>query len=101
VTQNRNEVQEITPGFEPLAQAVADLLKQLPEFGLDASTRQEVEEVAGEVLAEVVQTEPEPRKLRRAVAALKGFLMPIVVGAASDEARELAQQAIHQLTAAL
>jgi TPR repeat protein len=101
VAQNRNEVQQIAPGFEPLAQAVADLLKQLPTFGLDANTRQEVEEVADEVLAEVVQTEPEPRKLRRAVAALKGFLMPIVVEAASAEARELAQQGIDQLTAAL
>jgi hypothetical protein len=46
VTQSRNEVQQIAPGFEPLAQDVADLLKQLPEFGLDANTRQEVEEVA-------------------------------------------------------
>ena len=101
VTQNHNEVQQIAPGFEPLAQAVTDLLKQLPEFGLDANTRQEVKEVADEVLAEVVRTEPEPRKLRRAVAALKGFLMPIVVGAASAEARELARQGIHQLTAAL
>jgi hypothetical protein len=101
VTQNRGQVQRIASGFEPLAQAVADLLKQLPELGLDASTQQEVGEVADEVLAEVVQTQPEPRKLRRAVAALKGFLMPIVVGAASAEARELAQQGIHQLTAAL
>ena len=101
VTQNRNESQQIAQGFEPLAQAVADLLKQLPEFRLDANTRQEVKEVADEVLAEVVQTKPEQRKLRRAVAALKGFLMPIVAGAASDEARELAQQVIHQLTAAI
>ena len=101
VTQNRNEVQQIAPGFEPLARTVTDLLKQLPKFDLDADARQEVEEVANEVLAEVVQTNPEPQKLRRAVAALKGFLMPIVVGAASAEARELAQQGIHQLTAVL
>jgi hypothetical protein len=101
VTQNRSEVREIAPGFEPLAKAAADLLKRLPEFGLDASTRGEVEEVANEVVAEVVQAEPEPRKLRRAVAALKGFLMPIVAEAATAEARELAQEAIHQLSAAL
>lgn len=101
VTQNRDEVQQIAPGFEPLARTVADLLKQLPKFDLDADAQQEVREVANEVLAEVVRTNPEPRKLRRAVAALKGFLMPIVVGAASAEARELAQQGIHQLTAVL
>jgi hypothetical protein len=92
---------EIAPGFEPLAEAVAAILKRLPALDLDPDDRQDAEDAANEVLAEVSQSEPEPRRVRRAVAALRGFLMPIATNAARSEVQQLAQQGIDQLNAAI
>ncbi len=100
VTQTHT-VQEIAPGFEPLAQAVAAILKELPAYGLDADDRQDAEDAANEVLAEISREEPEPRRVRRAVAALRGFLMPVAATAARSEVQVLAQHGIDQLNAAI
>ncbi|MEU4236407.1 hypothetical protein [Actinoplanes sp. NPDC026619] len=104
VTQNRADGQQIAPGFEVLAQAVADILKQLPALGLPAQDQEDVEEVANEVLGEVVQAEPNRGRLRRAAAALRGFLMPVAAGAIAgvgEEAQELAKQAVEHLASAV
>jgi hypothetical protein len=93
--------QQVAPGFEPLAEAVATILKRLPALELVPDDQRDVEEAANEVLAEVHRPNPEPRKIRRVVAALKGFLLPIAVEAARGEVRELAQQGIDHLNSAL
>ncbi|MBB2946928.1 hypothetical protein FB565_006696 [Actinoplanes lutulentus] len=100
VTQNHT-VTEIAPGFEPLAHAVATILAGLPAYGLDPDDRQDAEDAANEVLAEVSRPQPEPRRVRRAVAALRGFLMPIAATAARNEVQVLAQHGIDQLNAAV
>lgn len=100
VTQHHT-VQNVAPGFEPLAEAVAVILKQLPAYGLDTDDMRDTEDAANDVLAEVSQTKPEPRRVRRAVASLRGFLMPIASNAAKHEVQVLAQQGIDQLNAAI
>lgn len=100
VTQSQTN-QAVAPGFEPLAEAIAAILKQLPAFGLDPDDQQDIEAAANEALAEVQQPNPEPRRVRRVLAALKGFLMPLAFDAAREEVRELAQQGLDQINAAL
>ncbi|GGL15300.1 hypothetical protein [Mangrovihabitans endophyticus] len=53
------------------------------------------------MLAEVRQPQPEPRKVRKAVAALRGFLVPIATTAARQEVQELAQHGIDNLNHAI
>jgi hypothetical protein len=91
----------VAPGFEPLAEAVAEIIKQLPAYGLDPQGQQDAEEAASDVLAEVTQPQPEPRKVRRAVAALRGFLVPIATTAAQQEVQALAQHGIDSLNHAI
>ena len=63
--------------------------------------RGDAEAVANEILTEVVNPTPDRGKLRRACAALKGFLIPIAAGVsagAGEGAHELARQAIEDLS---
>ncbi|MFC4071892.1 hypothetical protein [Actinoplanes subglobosus] len=107
--QNRDVVQnaggqQIAPGYEPLAAAVADLIRALPTFGLPEQDRQDVEDAAEEIVGEIVQHEQNPGRLRRGVAAIRTFLMPIANGAVegiSDQTREEAGQLVERLTASL
>jgi hypothetical protein len=103
-TQNRNDGQQIAPGFEPLAQAIADLVQSLPTLGLSAQEQQDVQHVVDEVAGEIVQDQPNTGRLRRAGAALRGFLLPIASGAVagvSDQAREEAGKLVEHLSSAL
>jgi hypothetical protein len=95
-TQNQSN-QQLAPEFQVLAQAAATILNQLPAYGLEPQEQQEVEAAANEVLAEVQQPNPERRRVPRALAGLKGFLMPIAIEAAREEVRELAQQSLDQI----
>lgn len=100
VHQTQNQTQQIAPGFEPLAQAVVRTLEQLPAVGLPAQEQQDAEETARDILTEVTEAEPDRSKIRRAVAALKGFVAPVAAGLAAgaeDGAREWATTAIQQL----
>lgn len=101
VEQHQDITQQVAPEFQSLAEAVVTILKQLPAYGLDPREQEEIEAAANEVLAEVHQQEPEPGRLRRAAAMLKGFLLPIATEASTDEARQLAQQGIDQVSAAI
>jgi hypothetical protein len=100
VTMNQNN-QQVAPGFEELATAVAEILKRVPSYGLAADDQQDAEEAANDVLAEVTQPQPEPRRVRKAVAALRGFLAPIVVTASRVEVQEMAQHGIDKLNHAI
>jgi hypothetical protein len=61
----------------------------------------DVETAANDILAKVPRPQPEPRRLRRAATALKGFLLPRALEAARQEVRDLAPQGIDQLKSAL
>ncbi|MFI7511464.1 hypothetical protein ACIBSS_32110 [Micromonospora aurantiaca] len=101
VTQQQSIAQQVTPEFQPLAEAVVTILRQLPGYGLTPRDQQDIEAAANEVLAEVQQEQPEPGKLRRGVAMLRGFLFPIAKEAAAEEARQLAQQGLDQISASI
>ena len=104
VIQTINSGQHIAPGFEALAEAVATLLAHLPTLELTTSDREDVEAVAAEVLAEIRQPEPQPGRVRRAVAALRGFLAPVAAGVTAgvtDESQELTRKIIDHLAGAI
>ncbi|WP_327169590.1 hypothetical protein [Streptomyces subrutilus] len=102
VTQNQRNDTTVAPGFEPLAELVTELLRQLPDAGLADPDREDAESAAREVLAEITRPEPpEPGRLRRAVTGLRGALAPVATGAAAGAAvgaQEWARAAIASLT---
>ncbi|WP_328318017.1 hypothetical protein [Streptomyces sp. NBC_00388] len=102
VNQNQQNNSAVAPGFEDLARLVTDLLRQLPRAGLTDQDREDADAAAREVLAAVTQPEtPEPGRLRRALATLKGALAPVatgVVAGTATGAQEWARTAIENLT---
>jgi hypothetical protein len=95
-----NRTEEVAPGFEAIAAAVALTLGQLPAAGLDEEDEADAKAVADEILVEVTQPQPDRGKIRRAITALKGFLAPIATGLArggGQGAQEWAKTAIEQL----
>lgn len=79
VTQTQTTVQQVAPGFENVAQAVADVLAWLPAADLGEQDRADAEQAGYEVLSESVQAEPDLGKAKRALMALKGLLAPIAI----------------------
>ena len=71
-----NRTEQITPGFEAIAQAVVRTLEQLPAVGLPEEDQQDAEIAANEVLVEATQPQPDRGKMRRALTALKGRTTP-------------------------
>ncbi|MEV4948520.1 hypothetical protein [Streptomyces sp. NPDC053755] len=105
VTQNQQNVGghgAVAPGFEALAELVTELLRQLPQAGLADRDREDAEAAADEVLATITRPDaPEPGRVRRAVAALKGALAPVATGVVAGTAvgaQEWARAAIEGLT---
>ncbi|WP_308120870.1 hypothetical protein [Paractinoplanes bogorensis] len=93
-----------TPGFEPLAEALADLIRSLPMLGLSDTDRQDVIDAADEVAAEVVRDQPNQGRLRRSVAAIRHYLAPIAAGAVvgvSDQARVEAAELVDKIASAV
>lgn len=104
VTQFLNSDERVTAGFEALADAVASLLAYAPTLGLTADDRTDVEAVAAEILAEVRQPRPAPSRIRRAAAALRGFLGPVISGVAAGataESQEMTRKIIDEIKAAI
>ena len=100
VKQAQKTVERVTPGFESLAEAVTRMLAQLPQFGLAAEDSQDASASANEILAEVVRPSPDRGKIRRALAALRGFLQPVAVQAAlgaGEGSHDLAKAALDHL----
>ena len=92
--------EEIAPGFEAIAQAVVRTLEELPVVGLPEGDQREAEAAGNEVLVEVTQPNPDHGRIRRGVAALKGFLAPIATGlskGSGEGAHEWTKTAIGQL----
>ncbi|MEU7032852.1 hypothetical protein ABZ958_04110 [Streptomyces sp. NPDC046237] len=100
VTQNQQVNSAVAPGYEELAERVTELLRQLPEAGLGEQDREDAEAAAGDVLDVITQPEPEPGKVRRALATLRGALAPVATGVAAGTtvgAQEWALSAIEGL----
>jgi hypothetical protein len=98
--QSIQQAQQITAGFEAIAQAVAKTLEGLPTVGLNDDDLKDGEEISREILYETVQPEPNRNKIRRALSSLKGILAPIATGlvvGGAEGAHEWARVAIEQL----
>jgi hypothetical protein len=105
VNQVQDQSKPIAPGFEAIAEAVVDTLRQLPTLGVPDEDLEDASAVGEDVLNELVQPEPDRGVLRRAVAALKGYLAPIATGAVAAGAvtggEETARVLIERLSTAL
>jgi hypothetical protein len=101
VDQSQTGAQQITPGFEPVAQAITIVLAGLANAGLSVQDQQDAQDAAEEALLEVTKQDPNPGRIRRALATLKWILTPIATGAAAgaaDGAHDWAKTAIEHLT---
>lgn len=104
VTQSRSSVEQVTPGFEALAEAVTRTLAQLPLIGLPAEDAEDAAESANEILGEVVSPAPDRGRIRRSLAALRSYLQPVAAQAAlgaGDGAHDLAKAALDHLQGAV
>ncbi|MBQ1076388.1 hypothetical protein KBX06_24990 [Micromonospora sp. C31] len=101
VSQARSHTEQVAPGFELIAKAVADTVEKLAAVGLSEDDLREARVAAADVFVEAAQTEPDRGKVRRAVNALKGFLAPVAMGVVAGStagAQEWARTAIEQLS---
>ncbi|WP_328842877.1 hypothetical protein [Streptomyces sp. NBC_00258] len=105
VSQSQDQSKPIAPGFEAVTEAVVDTLRQLPTLGVSDEELEDASAVGEEILNQVVQPEPDRGVIRRAVAALKGYLAPIATGAVTAGAvtggEETARVLIERLSTAL
>jgi hypothetical protein len=99
-----NRVEQIAAGYEALAKATTEFLRQLPTMELPPEAHEDAEAACNEVLAETIRDEPRPGAIRRSLTVLRGCLTPVAtagtVGAAtgvSDAGRAAARHAIDQL----
>jgi hypothetical protein len=104
VTQSRSAVEQVTPGFEELAEAVTRTLAQLPLIGLPVEDAEDAAASASEILGEVVSPTPNRGRIRRSLAALRSCLQPVAAEAAlgaSEGAHDLAKAALDHLQSAV
>ncbi|MFK4070215.1 hypothetical protein [Streptomyces sp. NPDC029674] len=88
---------KIAPGFEALAEAVADAVRYLSAAGIPDDVREDASDLATTIRAEVARDEPDPGILRRAVAALKGYLAPIAITTITAGAAVGGEETAHAL----
>lgn len=79
VNQTLSRTEQITTGFAAIAQAVVGTLEQLPGAGLSEEDQSDAE--ANEALVEVTRLAPDRGKIRGALSALKGHLVPVATEA--------------------
>jgi hypothetical protein len=91
----------IAPGFQSTAEIVAEVLNKLTAAGLEGKQLDDTTTASRQVLEEVTQAEPDPGKVRQALAKVAGFLLVVVIDAATEELREIARAGISQITALL
>ncbi|MGV9408349.1 hypothetical protein ACWDOP_00425 [Nocardia sp. NPDC003693] len=94
------EEQQIAPGFEQLAATLTELLASLPALALAQQDSDEVRENVEVVLAEVVNDEPNPGIIKRALTMIKGLLSPVATSvsqAVGEESAQIAREAIQAL----
>lgn len=100
-TQNQsNAVEQIASGYEAVAEAVTQILRNLPIAGLPEEDAEEATASATEILSEVTEQEPDRGRVRKALATLRGYLAPVAAGlstGAAEGAQEWAKMAIESL----
>ncbi|MEU7206028.1 hypothetical protein [Streptomyces sp. NPDC045470] len=100
----RKAGRKIAPEFETLVEAVADTLRQLPSLAVAEEVLEDAAAIEAAILDEAGRDQPDRGAVRRAVAALKGYLAPIAVGAVAAGAAaggdETARALIERLTGA-
>ena len=104
VNQAQNRIDQIAPGFELIAQAIAKTLEGLPGAGLSEGDLGDAEAAGREALEEATKSSPDTSKVRRLVATLKGYLAPIALATqtgAGKAVEDWARSAIEQLSKAL
>jgi hypothetical protein len=90
-------VQRITPGFEALAEAVADAVRHLATADVPDDVREDATDLAATVRAEIARDEPDPGTLRRALATLRGYLAPIAISTVAAGATVGGEETAHAL----
>ena len=101
VDQSQTESQQVTAGFEPIAEVITRVLEGLPNAGLAEQDQQDAQDAAEEVLAEVIEPTPNQSKIRRALGSLKWLLTPVATGLANGAGQgavEWAKTAIEHLS---
>jgi hypothetical protein len=99
--QQGGQSQQIAPGFEAIAQALANTLQGLSGIGLSAEDETDARAAGAEALQEITAAQPDTSRIRRAVTALKGLLAPVAMGlshGAAEGAQGWAHTAVEQLS---
>ena len=89
----RGQAQQVTKGFEALAQVVAQILRQLPATGLDGENQALAVEAGNQILTQVTQPTPDPGIVKRALATLRGVLAPLAIAAGTGVTQAVAEWA--------
>ncbi|WFE47687.1 hypothetical protein [Verrucosispora sp. WMMD1129] len=98
----QNQVNDLRAarGYESVAEVVKEVLAQLPQFGLPEDEAEGARDSANELLVETSSPTPNRSKVLRSLAALKGFLLPVLNQAADGAgagAHEMAKTAVQRL----
>ncbi|WP_144836196.1 hypothetical protein [Kocuria rosea] len=102
-TSHVQKEEVVTPGYEPVAQALKDILGGLSETGIDVGDQAMVVDESIEVLEEITKPEPDQGVVKRGLALVKGVLSPVATGlqeGISENAKQWAITGIKSLTAA-
>ncbi|MDI9915413.1 hypothetical protein [Rhodococcus sp. IEGM 1379] len=88
----------VTEGYEDLARAVTKALEVVNTAdGVNEDDREIADESGREILAEVVNEEPDRSKIKRALAAIRGVLSPLAMTAATAGVETGVGQLVEQL----
>jgi hypothetical protein len=104
VTQSQEVAEQVSPGYEELADLVTRLLASLHELTLGPDDETEARATSETILREVVKAEPDKGIVKRGVTMLKGLLAPVASGvtkAVTQESADVAQKMIESLGEAL
>ncbi|KDP89785.1 MULTISPECIES: hypothetical protein [Clavibacter] len=102
--EQHNTPTTVAPGFERLAETVANILENVEGLGVDAADQANIADEATDLLAEVSKSEPDVSRLGRGLMALKGAIAPIALqlqGGVGDGARDMARTWVEQLGSGL
>ncbi|GCD39463.1 hypothetical protein OEIGOIKO_07296 [Streptomyces chrestomyceticus JCM 4735] len=77
----RKDGRKVAPEFAALVEAVADTLRLLPSLAVPEEALDDAAAIEAAILDEASRDQPDRGAVRRAVAALKGILAPVAVGA--------------------
>lgn len=102
--EQHNSPTTVAPGFERLAQTVANILENVSGLGVDTADAASITDEATQLLSEVSKPEPDVGLLRRGLMTLRGAIAPIALqlqGGVGDGARETARSWVEQLGSGL